>query len=76
MTDPRMVVMMRGGGAGAESLYTNELEQKCDGCAGHGWLNTDPYQVGQECPLCRGTGTVLTDAGAALLNFVRRNWWR
>jgi Tryptophan RNA-binding attenuator protein inhibitory protein len=76
MTDPRMVVSMRGGRAGANSLHTSVLEQKCDGCVGYGWLDAGGGMSGPECPLCGGTGTILTDPGKELLNFVRRNWWR
>lgn len=76
MTDPRVVASMRGGKGGPDSLYTCELEQKCDGCVGYGWLDAGGGMSGPECPLCSGTGTVLTSAGAELLNFVRRNWWR
>lgn len=76
MTTPRMVATMRGGRGGVNSLHTSELEKPCDGCAGEGRLDAGPYQIGQECPLCMGSGYVLTETGHELLNFVRRNWWR
>ncbi|MDU2063929.1 MAG: hypothetical protein E6713_03730 [Sporomusaceae bacterium] len=41
------------------------IETKCLSCDGTGWQN------GQECPHCKGSGTILTEEGKALIYYLK-----
>lgn len=62
--------MENGGKRGKMSLP--ELEVKCWRCWGNGVVASDDHADMMQCPACGGFGSILTEDGARLLEFVQR----
>lgn len=49
-----------------------ELARRCKSCGGAGYTDSESFHEGVPCEDCNGIGAVPTEAGMAVLRFVRR----